>query len=193
MRDTVIENLYCHYLHFDRYRALFYNISGVITVAEQEMRKHRCCFTGHRPQKLSRSESAIKSDLEKAIVKAIGMGYQTFITGMAYGVDIWAGQIVVELRKNNPDLHLIAAIPFPGFESRWSNEWRQAYADLLGKADLVRYICPSYNAGAYQRRNEWMVDHSAHLIAVYDGASGGTRNTIDYAKRCGITIEQISG
>lgn len=55
------------------------------------------------------------------------MGYQTFITGMAYGVDIWAGQIVVELRKNNPDLHLIAAIPFPGFESRWSNEWRQAY------------------------------------------------------------------
>ena len=177
MRDTVIENLYWHYLHFDRYRALFYNISGVITVAEQEMRKHRCCFTGHRPQKLSRSESAIKSDLEKAIVKAIGMGYQTFI----------------ELRKNNPDWHLIAAIPFPGFESRWSNEWRQAYADLLGKADLVRYICPSYNAGAYQRRNEWMVDHSAHLIAVYDGASGGTRNTIDYAKRCGITIEQISG
>ena len=121
------------------------------------------------------------------------MGYQTFITGMAYGVDIWAGEIIVGLRKNNPDLHLIAAIPFQGFESRWSNEWRQAYTDLLDKADLVRYICPSYNAGAYQRRNEWMVDHSAHLIAVYDGAPGGTKNTIDYAKSCGITIEQISG
>ena len=67
------------------------------------------------------------------------MGYQTFITGMAYGVDIWAGQIVVELRKNNPDLHLIAAIPFPGFESRWSNEWRQAYADIYARRTMQEH------------------------------------------------------
>ena len=35
----------------------------------------------------------------------------------------------------------------------------------------------------YQRRNEWMVDRSSLLIAAYTGASGGTRNTIEYAKR----------
>lgn len=162
-------------------------------MSEEEKRKRRCCFTGHRPQKLIRSEIAIKRDLENAILKAIDMGYQTFITGMAYGVDIWAGEIVVRLRQQDPDLHLIAAVPFPGFESRWSNDWKEAYTDLLEKVDLVRFICPSYNAGAYQRRNEWMVDHSAHLIAVFNGEPSGTKNTIDYATNCGISIEFLSG
>lgn len=117
------------------------------------MRLHRCCFTGHRPQKLRRSEKEIKDDLESAIQQAITDGYTTFITGMAYGVDIWAGQIVVQLRKHNPALHLIAAVPFRGFEDRWSSDWKRAYQELLEQSDLVKYICPGYNAGAYQRRN----------------------------------------
>lgn len=186
-------NMYWHYLHFDRYSDIFYNIAGVICMTEAEKRQHRCCFTGHRPQKLTRPEAVIKADLEQAILKAIDMGYLTFITGMAYGVDLWAGEIVVRLRQSNPDLHLIAAIPFPGFEGRWSSEWKKAYTDLLSKADLVRYICPSYNAGAYQRRNEWMVDHAARLIAVFNGGASGTKNTIDYAIRIGISIEYLAG
>ena len=32
-----------------------------------------------------------------------------------------------------------------------------------------------------QRRNRYMVDHSSLLIAVYDGQSGGTRSTLEYA------------
>lgn len=56
-----------------------------------EMRVYRCCFTRHSPQKLTRSERAIKADLETAIKQAIADGYTTFITGVAYGMDIWAG------------------------------------------------------------------------------------------------------
>ena len=61
-------------------------------MSEQELRSHRCCFTGHRPEKLKRAETVIKKGLEEAILKAIHDGYTTFITGMARGVDIWAGQ-----------------------------------------------------------------------------------------------------
>lgn len=157
------------------------------------MRLHRCCFTGHRPQKLRRSETEIKADLESAIQQAITDGYTTFITGMAYGVDIWAGQIVVRLRKSNPALHLIAAVPFRGFEDRWSADWKRAYQELLEQVDLVKYICPGYNAGAYQRRNEWMVDHSSRVIAVFNGEPSGTKNTVDYAKKCACSITDIQG
>ena len=155
---------------------------------EEELRQHRCCFTGHRPQKLLRPEREIKAELELAIKEAIADGYTTFITGMAYGVDIWAGQIVVRMRRDNPDLHLIAAVPFQGFEDRWSADWKRAYQDLLDQADLVKYICPGYNAGAYQRRNEWMVDHSSRVIAVFNGEPSGTRNTMEYAKVLNKTI-----
>ncbi len=164
---------------------------GGFKMTEQEKRQRRCCFTGHRPQKLHRAEIDIKKDLEEAIKKAISGGYSTFITGMAYGVDIWAGEIVVRLRESNPELHLIAAIPYPDFCARWSSDWKRRSDALLEKADLIKYICPSYNAGAYQRRNEWMVDHSAHVIAVFNGEKSGTKNTIDYARKCEVEIEII--
>ena len=68
---------------------------------ENEKKQHRCCFTGHRPNKLNYSESEIKLLLEKTIDSAISNGYVTFIPGMAEGVDIWAAEIVIEKRKNN--------------------------------------------------------------------------------------------
>ena len=54
---------------------------------ETELRKHRCCFTGHRPEKLSRTERAIKSDLKKEIKLAIKDGCTVYLTGMARGTD----------------------------------------------------------------------------------------------------------
>ena len=56
-------------------------------MSEQELRLHRCCFTGHRPEKLKKTEEEIKKGLEEAILKAVSEGYTTFITGMARGVD----------------------------------------------------------------------------------------------------------
>lgn len=150
---------------------------------EAELRLHRCCFTGHRPEKLTRSEAEIKKDLEAAILKAINDGFVTFITGMARGVDIWAGEIVLQLRKQNPNLHLIAASPYKGFESRWSADWQRRYKNILDQADLVRFVCKGYSKACFQIRNEWMVNRSARVIAVYNGEPGGTRNTIEYAER----------
>ena len=40
-------------------------------MTEAEMRGHRCCFTGHRPEKLLRSKEQITADLTTAIDKAI--------------------------------------------------------------------------------------------------------------------------
>jgi len=115
----------------------------------------------------------------------------TFITGMARGVDIWAGEIVLQLRKQNPNLHLIAASPYKGFESRWSTDWQRRYNSILEQADLVRFVCKGYSKACFQIRNEWMVDRSARVIAVYNGEPGGTRNTIEYALKLGITTVKI--
>ena len=56
-------------------------------INEQELRKRRCCFTGHRPEKLKVDEKEVKALLERAIDEAIQDGFVTFITGMARGVD----------------------------------------------------------------------------------------------------------
>ena len=161
-------------------------------MTEQEKRKHRCCFTGHRPEKLSISESKVKAALQKEIRLAIADGINVFITGMAPGVDIWAAEIVLELRKKEElSLKLIAASPHPGFENRWSIEWQKRYAAVMAKADFIKEVCSHYSRGCYQIRNEWMVDHSARVIAVWNGLPSGTKNTIMYAKRKGVPLINI--
>ena len=120
-------------------------------MSEQELRCHRCCFTGHRPEKLKRAETVIKKGLEEAILKAIHDGYTTFITGMARGVDIWAGQIVLRLHQNVPKLCLIVTLPYPGCDTRWTTNWRRQYAEVLKAADLVKASSPAYSTASFQK------------------------------------------
>ena len=153
-----------------------------------EDRDITCCFTGHRPRKLHQSEEAVLEGLEKAILQAYADGYRSFITGMAMGVDIWAGQIVLRKREKNPEIRLIAANPWPGMADRWDRVWRLQYEELLRGADRVETICGCYHRYVYQQRNAWMVDHSSRLIAYYNGLPGGTGNTVRYAEQRGLDV-----
>ena len=111
-------------------------------MTEQEKRAHRCCFTGHRPEKLSLPESEVKAELEKEIRLAIADGINVFIVGMAPGLDIWAAEVILELReKEELTLKLIAASPHPGFENRWYIEWQKRYASIMSKADFIKEVC----------------------------------------------------
>jgi len=160
---------------------------------EAEKRCHRCCFTGHRPEKLRRSEMEIKLDLECEIRNAVFDGLNVFISGMAKGVDIVAAEIVLRLREDGWPVRLICASPYPGFECNWNDCWRSRYRAIIRDADLVKYICSQYRKDCFQVRNEWLVDHSARIIAVYNGHPGGTRNTIEYALRQEIPVVKIKG
>ena len=162
-------------------------------MTEGEKRLHRCCFTGHRPEKLRRPENEIRTDLEREIRQAILDGLDVFITGMARGVDIDAAEIVLRLRDEGHPVRLICATPYPGFENSWCETWQNRYQTVIAQADLVRYICPRYSRNCFQIRNMWMVDHSARVIAVFNGKPSGTKNTIDYAQQQGLPIVQIIG
>lgn len=155
---------------------------------EAEKRIHRACFTGHRPEKLQQTEKEICKGLEQEIRKAIDSGIYVFITGMARGVDIWAAEIVLRLRNEGQNVKLICAGPYEGFERGWSHDWQQRYNAVLRSADLVRFICRGYSRACFQIRNEWMVDHSALVIAVFNGQPSGTKNTIDYAVQKSVAV-----
>lgn len=137
-------------------------------LTEEEKRKHRCCFTGHRPEKLTKTETEIKDALKHQIDQAIHEGFNVFITGMARGVDLWAAEIVLSLRKKNAEIKLICAIPYDGVDARWPERWRQLYSYVLNQADLVRIIGKCYSYEMFQIRNEWMVLCKASHKTIYE-------------------------
>lgn len=150
-----------------------------------------CCFTGHRPKKLTLPKQKIKEMLSKAIDKAILLGYTTFITGMAPGTDTWAAEIVLERKANNKALKLVCAIPYPKFISNSNENEKNKYNYIIKNADHVEIVCDHYFKACFQQRNIYMVNHSSLVIALWNGSASGTKNTIDYAKRNNVKIINI--
>ena len=168
-----------------------YFLRGVFFMTESEKRLRRVCFTGHRPEKLNIGEKEAKDRLRKAIKQSVNDGFTTFISGRARGVDMWAAEIVLEERAENNNIKLICTSPYEGFEKSWSADEIYRYHNILQNADYVKYVCSHYSRQCFQIRNVWMVDHSARVIAAYNGESGGTRNTIKYANSKSVEIQTI--
>ena len=145
--------------------------------------KKACTFTGHRPERLELPEEQVKEWLKEQIERAVDDGYTDFITGMQRGVDLWAAEAVLKLIDNDRQIRLIAACAFRGMENRWDTDWQQRYHHVLYHSDEVHYISDHPGRKAFYARNHWMVDHASRLIAVYSGAPGGTKETIDYARK----------
>ena len=81
-------------------------------MTEQEKRLHRCCFTGHRPEKLFLVDREIIKELESEIKAAIERGYTTFISGMARIVVYLAGYLLTIISRNRRKLNEFAGFLF---------------------------------------------------------------------------------
>lgn len=153
--------------------------------------KHACSFTGHRPERLALPEKQIITWLEEQIRKAADDGYTDFISGMQRGVDIWAAELVIKLKQEGKQVHLISACAWNGMEKDWDQDWKSRYVKVLMGSDKIVYVSRRPGRAAYFERNHWMVDHSSRLIGVYTGAPGGTKETIMYAKNKGLELVMI--
>lgn len=153
---------------------------------ELDSREKCCCFTGHRPEKMEEIDM-LGYDIACEVYKAMNAGFTTFITGGAKGMDIIAAEAVLLMRERvNGLLKLVVALPYPTFGQRWTDEWKWRFERMIRRADKVISISAKCTYSAYRQRNEWMVDHSSLVLAVYSGAKGGTRNTLKYAEKTGI-------
>lgn len=146
----------------------------------------RICVTGHRPGKLygydlsdSRWER-LRSVLKKILIEK---ECKEAITGMALGVDTIFALAVLELKNEGYDIKLHCAIPCKNQEARWFKKDQRLYNNILKRADSVRIVSNTgYNLSAMQKRNEYMVNSSDGVIAVWDGSKSGTANCVRYAK-----------
>ena len=158
--------------------------------------KYTVCFTGHRSQKLpwrfnedDERCKVMKATLRSEIEKAIQRGYRTFLCGMALGFDMICAETVLDFKKQYGDIKIIGALPCRTQDIKWRDKNRKRYRDLLSRLDDVRCIYDEYvGAECMLERNRYMVNNSSLMIALFNGLPGGTKSTIDYAKKNGLEI-----
>lgn len=138
------------------------------------------CGTGHRPDKLGGYNDFSHNKLIKIAEKYItNLNPEKVISGMAIGWDTALAEATINLGK-----YLICAIPFKGQESMWNKESQIKYNKILDNAYEIWYTSDAgYELYKMQVRNEWMVDNSDLVLAMWNGTKGGTYNCIQYAKK----------
>lgn len=156
----------------------------------------RCsvAFTGYRPSKLpflNNPESVEYKKLYNAIYaeveRLIHRDYRFFLTGGAIGCDLMAAEAIVSLKKKYRKKHVAheLCLPCRNHDEKWS-EIDKMRLEEIKKSSMVTYVSDTeYFNGCMQKRNQYMVDTSSVLIAVFDGMNGGTRNTVKYAEKKG--------
>ena len=159
----------------------------------------KICLTGHRPKSLpwgydETKESCIlfKNVMTSIIEKAIMNGYTYFISGMALGIDMICAEIVLELKKKYKNVMLECAIPCLNQEKKWSLLQQDRYKNILKKADIVHYVSKAeYTDTCMNDRNNYMVEQSNVVIAVWNGKLSGTGNTVRIAKNAGKKVRIV--
>ena len=162
------------------------------------LQKIKCCaFTGHRPEKLGYPESdgrcaALKEKLRSLIVKLIEEeGVTHFISGMAQGVDMYAAEIVLELKEQYPQITLECAIPYERQAVRWPAALRERYFSIAERCDKETMLQRQYTRDCMKKRNQYMVDCADVVLAVWNGEPSGTGQTVWYARATGKPVYMI--
>jgi uncharacterized phage-like protein YoqJ len=169
----------------------------------KEIISNTCTFTGHRPQKLYgyNLDNPKYQQLAKCVAKELRLlienrGVRFFISGGAIGFDTVAFFVVEKMKREYPTLGIknILAIPFENQFIKWNETDKERYIRMKNLADDIVYVdtLSSYQVkndsptGHFsnikmQKRNEYMVDNSSYIVALWDGErKGGTYNCLEY-------------
>ncbi len=157
------------------------------------MLKNTCCFTGHRPESLYKNadDGEVYNRILKAVENAVLDGYTIFLCGGCRGGDFLFADAVLYARTKYPQIKLCFVLPCRDQASEWSRTDRDDYSRLLDSADDIVCLSEKYTNSCMQKRNRYMVDHSTLLIAAYNGTSGGTEYTYNYANKRHLRIVNV--
>ncbi len=163
-------------------------------------KKQICAFTGLRPEKLpvltdttSHEYAVLRQRIKNEVYRLITEdNVSTFLCGMARGIDLICGRIVLELKEQHPDITIESVIPYEEQAAAWSESDRDEYFDIAEHCDIETMLQTQYTRGCLQKRNRYLVDNADIVLAVWNGTSGGTAYTVSYAQKKGKTLVIIN-
>lgn len=163
-----------------------------------------CCFTGHRRRDLpfcgdihKQGMKCLVSMLQLMTEEACANGYDTFLSGMADGIDLICAEIVHNLKSMGkyPNIKLVCVIPYENqYKEMYTDSDKYIYSMLTATCDEKIILSQSREKGCYRIRNKFMTDHSSLIIGAmkYKSAGSGTLQTVNLAKAGGLTMKIIS-
>ncbi len=137
----------------------------------------KCVVAGHYPHELRgkgdenhEDSTKIKKLLRKKLKDLIEDGTTYFYCGMELGVELWAGEILLDLKKTYPDITIHSVIASEHRADDWSDEDRERYFDeVLPNCDEETYASCQNDEEAIPYRNKYLTTLADVFLIFWNG------------------------
>ncbi|WP_379132409.1 SLOG family protein [Paenibacillus sp. sgz500958] len=112
----------------------------------------------------------IKKALSSRIVPLAEEGLEWVLTPGQYGVDLWACEVVLELKNHYPGLKLGIITAHAAPEEKWKEEKQEEYRRIVGRADYYGAVSKQPYEGSWQfrARDDLLLRKSDGMLLFYD-------------------------
>lgn len=112
----------------------------------------------------------IKLYIKKRLTDYINEGLEWVIISGNLGTELWTGEVVLELKKEYPDLKLAMLLPYTGFQSKWNEKNQLLFNSIVEKVDYLNYTSNSDYSNPSQLKNhqDFIMRNTEGCLLFYD-------------------------
>ncbi|WP_256761088.1 SLOG family protein [Cohnella sp. WQ 127256] len=167
-------------------------------------------ITGYRAHELGiydqkhKGIAYIHKAITSKLIPLIEDGLEWVITPGQYGVDLWACEAVIALKKQYPQLKLSIITAFLNQEEKWKEDKKEYYEGILREVDYYGAVSKQPYIGPWQfaARDDLLLRKTDGILLVYDEDAGEgspkfmkekalRKNAVDGYEYIGISAEDI--
>ncbi|MFD1175004.1 DUF1273 domain-containing protein [Paenibacillus puldeungensis] len=116
----------------------------------------------------------IRQAIAARLIPLLEDGLEWVITPGQYGVDLWAIEAVLSLKKRYPDVKCSIITAYSQQEDKWNEEKKEYYHQLLRQVDYYASASKQPYVGRWQfsARDELLFRKTDGILLVYDEDNG---------------------
>ncbi len=144
-------------------------------------RAHELNIYGQKHPGIAYIQKAITAKL----VQLAEEGLEWVISPGQYGVDLWACEAAINLRKQYPDLKIAVITAFANPEENWKEDKKEYYNRILQDIDFYETVSRQPYDGPWQfkARDDLLFRKTDGIILVYDEETGEGSSARFYKER----------
>lgn len=136
----------------------------------------RTLIAGYRPYELGifkpdqEEVTVLKAFLKQKILEYIDNGTEWIIIQGYTGIDLYAGEAVIELKEEQYEIKLAVLMPFYEFNDRYNETDAATLQEVIKKCDFHDFIFKKKydNPAMFKKINQFLISHTDQAIIVYD-------------------------
>ena len=128
----------------------------------------------------------IKKAIKRQLIPLIEDGLEWIILSGQTGVEMWAAEVVIDLKTEYLELKYAVITPFLGQEELWSEQNKEKYEEIIMFADYHVSVTNKPYTGPWQytEKNKLFLRNSDALLMVYDEEKEGSPKYMKQLAEC---------